>query len=176
MILDTLRFINDTLNRVLKNEFRFEDHVISLSAVTSTGSNIPLRLSLVNMDHEHKQHVTIARERVTANPPIHKHIYILISTNPETPYEEGIKILDVAMTWLENNPLLTTATFPNLPKSIERITIETHTQTLEGQSVLWQGLGNAYQPSVVYELRVIGRGKEDVRPIPEIKGSEGVNK
>ncbi|WP_460218550.1 Pvc16 family protein [Psychroserpens sp. MEBiC05023] len=158
MILDSLRIINDTLNKVLKNEFETQDHMISVSGVRSTGSKIPLRLSLVNMDNEHTTHVAIGRQPTMTKPPKHTRLYIVISTNPETPYEEGIKMLDAAMNWFDENPLLTATTSPNLPKSIERIVIENYSQTLEGQSVLWQGLGAAYQPSVVYQLRVIGNG------------------
>ncbi|WP_299339202.1 Pvc16 family protein [uncultured Psychroserpens sp.] len=174
MLLDTLRFIHLTLDTALKHTFKSRDAMISIAGVTSTTSKTPLRLSLVNIDAEHTQHVAISRQRSGSSTPTHKKLFVLISANPELSYDEGIRYLEEAMAWFESHEVFSQQTYVNLPKHIERITTEAYSQTLEGQSVLWQGLGAAYQPSVVYQLRVVVAADIGVTPAVSIEGDREV--
>ncbi|MCD2259650.1 Pvc16 family protein [Psychroserpens luteolus] len=171
MILDSLRFINTILNRVLQNELGVPPPIMSLGGVNTSSVQTPLRLTLVNIDPEHAHHVAIGRTRSATSAPTQKQLYILISTNPEVSYEEALKLLEATTNWLDQNQLLNRQVHSDLPEPIERITIESYTQTLDGQALLWQGLGAGYQPSAVYKLRVMVSSDDgSTKDLPSVKG------
>lgn len=161
MIATTLGYLTLRLNEDIKRQLKTNEDVLSLAHVTDASVRTPLFLSLIQVNEDASiPNAALTRtisqniERVAA-PQVLK-LQVLISVNGQTNYKEGMHYLSHVMDSIREHPVMTAQNTVNLPQDISKIQMESVALDLDQQAQLWQSLGVAYQPSVVYRLHVIG--------------------
>ncbi|SDS16362.1 Protein of unknown function [Formosa sp. Hel1_31_208] len=162
MIETTLGYLTLRLNEDIKRQLKTTDDILSLARVSDASVRTPLLLSVIQVNEDTSiSNAALTRtisqnvERIAA-PQVLK-LHVLISVNTQINYKEGLRYLSQAMNSINAHPVMTLQNTVNLPQDISKIYIETMTFDLDQQALLWQSLKVAYQPSIVYKLRVIGR-------------------
>lgn len=174
MIAKALDVVLSSLNEQLKRTYTLKNSLVTLARLNAPHLETPLIATIVQIaEDQSAHHVAIAKRRTQEvpkmNPQSELQLHLLISVNVQSPYEEGLQYLSTAMSFFNANNALSKINYPKLPNTIQRITIERLDQTMESQSTLWLSLDAAYQPSVVYKLRVLCVDEGVVSDLPSIE-------
>ncbi|WP_394749665.1 DUF4255 domain-containing protein [Spongiimicrobium salis] len=187
MIDKALLFITNFLNRNLKMTYGLtDDIVVAGSLINLDGSvtdNIENKvvLSIINLEHEtnvknvggyipdHQGNFS------KVNPPIYLNIYLLVSANYNSQnYLEAVKMLSAVIGFFQSSFIFTTANYPDLDASIDRLTFEIYNIPIQELSHVWSGIGAKYVPSMIYKVRMVGIQKGQIKEeIPEVSGLAG---
>jgi Pvc16 N-terminal domain len=80
-------------------------------------------------------------------------------------YEQSLGQLSRVISYFQAHPVLDPQTAPMLPAGIGRLTMELMTLPLAEQNDLWNALRTAYQPSVLYRVRMLVFEDQQATPI-----------
>lgn len=185
MLDRALLFITNFLNRNLKMNFGLtEDIVVAGSLINLDGSvtkNIENKvvISVINIEQEN------ALKNIggyipggqggfgKVNPPIYLNLYLLISANYNSEnYSEALKTLSAVISLFQSTDVFSSADFPDLDSSIDRLTFEIFNLPIQELSHIWSGIGAKYVPSMMYKVRMIGIQKGVIQE--EISGISGL--
>lgn len=169
MIYDTLKFLNEEVNKYLSSKMgvlaepRLKIGNISLALDnTLTGVNSlagKAILSLVNVEEDKvaKQQENYSRgdmATIYKSPPLYLNLYILFAINkPE--YDDCLKWLGHIMQFFQHQQVFTPITHPNLDPKIPKVVVDLFSLNFEQVNHLWSTLGGKYMPSVLYKIRQI---------------------
>ncbi len=70
-------------------------------------------------------------------------------------YEQALAALSRTLTFFQSHPVLDARTAPSLPVNIPQLTMELLTVPLNEQNDLWNALRAAFQPSLLYRVRML---------------------
>lgn len=169
MIYDTLKFLNEEVNKYLSSKMgvlaepRLKIGNVSLALDnTLTGENSlagKAILSLVNVEEDKvaKQQENYTRGDVATkykSPPLYLNLYVMFSINkPE--YDDCLKWLGHIMQFFQHQQVFTPITHPNLDPRIPKVVVDLFSLNFEQVNHLWSTLGGKYMPSVLYKIRQI---------------------
>jgi hypothetical protein len=184
MIDKALSFISNYLNQRMRMSFGLnDDRVVVGSLINPDGSltsNIEnkILLSVINLEHETTVKSSPTLKHGSSNSylkspqPVHLNIYLLVSANYDSGnYLEALKMLSTVIGEFQSQPYFTSQENPDLPKNINKLTLEIFNLPLNELSHIWSGIGAKYVPSIVYKMRMItiDEGKV-VQEIPGVSG------
>jgi hypothetical protein len=70
-------------------------------------------------------------------------------------YEQGLDLLGQVLRFFQTNPVLDRSSVPKLNPEIDKLTFELVTLPLSEQHSVWSQLNVAYQPSLMYRVRMV---------------------
>ncbi len=162
MIYKAIKFIESKLNDFLK----IESNVVEPIAVTNNLMNAD---GSVPPNNENKLVVTflnLAEESLLKNLRVPNagiinkkrktdlSFYLLISSN-FIDYLEGVRFLDAAYSFFENNAIFNETISENFPTDIDKIQLHFQTTSFEQLNFIWSTLGARYQPSIMYKVNLL---------------------
>jgi hypothetical protein len=157
MIDKALGFIVDRLEAVLQNQDRSsEPHAIMarLGGAESAVVENKIIVSIANIERETGTQGA-NNPRGDRTPPLNINLFILVAANFGDNYAEGLKQLSAALAFFQSSPVMTPATSPDFPSSIEKWTIEFVNLSFQEVNSLWTVRGSLYLPSFLLKLRTL---------------------
>ena len=165
MIAKALQITNDALNQYLRHQIDVTEPMALVNSLVNVDGSVPAKnqnkliLTLVNFVGTDSPNVIDAFKAgsvgVGKAPKTHQ-IHVLLSSNFDD-YTEGLKILSLAMNFLEANPVFERKNYPALPQDITRLTLSPEPLAYPQIQSIWLAMGAKYRPSVVYKLELISQ-------------------
>src|SRR5258708_20429482 len=164
MIEQDLDCLADELDSHLSSVLMTTEKTVALSGLVNPDRSLSPAtenktvITLINLQKEPSSQINLgprpASPPATTNWLQNAKIHLLLSSNC-TNYTEGLKILSIALSYLQDKSVFTATNTPGLPSGIERITIEQENLSFQELSNIWTMLGAKYVPSVVYKVTVL---------------------
>lgn len=155
------------LSCYLSQVYRTRDDLVSL---TNLGENIKnqsdskLILSLVNVERDVSSGISFNYKSVSSSrfkktmPGWQLNLYVLIvAAFTEKQYEEGLRILSGALTFIQNNNTFSVSGI-DTPLSIEPVNL-----SFNELSNLWSISGGSYLPSVLCKIRMLPVDSDQIK-------------
>ena len=166
MIDTTLTFLLDQLNQHLSSRFPApaQHAVIGRIGVSGTAAQDltnKMVLTLINVEREgiaantSKQFSVRDDTTTRVSQPLNINLVFLVAANFDDDYKDGLKILSAVIDFFQAHPLFLSQTTPDMPDTLERISVEWSDMDLQATHNLWTVLGGSYLPSVAYKARMI---------------------
>jgi len=185
MLGSALSFVAQRLNADLQRRFGTKRDLLVLAPLvandgtpTSTVQNAVV-LTMTNVSQE-----TVIRNRkvstlegdsvIRARPPTEVNLHVMFSAGLKN-YIEGLSLLSEVIARLKDVSVFDSASSPGLPEGLQRLAFSMLNLTYAEQSHLWGGLGAKYVPSVLYEVRMIGLGGQQLDAIVPAIASANVS-
>ena len=129
---------------------------------------------LINLEEEHTLRAPDPYRRTAANgmqqsvqPDIRLNLYVLFVARYAR-YEDSLQALSLIIRFFQKHRVFTHTDAPALSTNIERLAIELVTFPLAQQNDIWSVLRVAYQPSVLYKVKMVVFQDEDGAMPPAI--------
>ncbi|XXX71807.1 DUF4255 domain-containing protein [Sorangium sp. So ce134] len=100
-------------------------------------------------------------------PAIQMNAYVLFAARFKE-YEQGLRCISMILQFFQGRRVLDHENTPALSGRIERLTMELLTLPLSELNQLWGVLRSAYQPSLLYKVRMVVFQEEDGLGAPQI--------
>jgi Pvc16 N-terminal domain len=174
MIDKTLDFVLGELNAELGRRFPIDGAHAILSPVVRQDGTPPeetvnrIVVTLVNIERGAVTAQAAPRsrarpaDRLRVKPTLYVNLLLLISMNFDANYADSLKLLSAVMSFFQARPVLTPQSSPDLPPSLERLSVEWVGMDLQSISDLWASLGSPYRPSVVYRIGTLPLQEESL--------------
>lgn len=185
MIHVAIEHISDQLNQHLRRQFGVQEDLVATSGFAELdGSTSPLinnRLvvSLVKIDRDTapqpRPNATPGRPvQVKTVPPLFLNLFLMMAGNfSGKNYGQSLKLLSATIAFFQRRPVFDHTTSPELHGDIERLVLEIENLPFAELSHLWSILGGKVLPSVLYRVRVIAVGGDDlVGQVPTVSQPE----
>lgn len=134
-------------------------------------------LLLVNVEQEHALRPADPYRRMLADgtsqkvkPAILLNVYVLFAARFKD-YKQSLKYISLILTFFLGRPTLDHENTPGLGDRIEKLTMELVTMPFAEQNNLWGILRTAYQPSLLYKVRMVAFQDEESVAGPTIQES-----
>ncbi len=163
------------LNQALRRTLRVaEDLVIASPPLEPDGSAAAqaankLLVFLVNIEREtaaysqaQRPASTTGRLAVTASP-LHLNLLVMFAANfAATNYQEALKLISCTAAYFQVHSLLDRHNSPELDERIERLVLEMESLSSGDLSNLWGVLSGKYVPSILYRVRMVSVGGQQL--------------
>jgi hypothetical protein len=188
MIGEVLALLRDQLNAWLRQQsgkasgHAAEDKVQMLD--TSAKTDVvdfkvgKITLLLVNIEQEqvarpadawHRRMPDGTTQRVQRD--VRLNLYILFVAR-FTVYEQGLDLLGQVLRFFQSHPVIDRTDAPKLNPEIDKLAFELVTLPLAEQSSIWSQLRAAYQPSLMYRVRMVVFRDPGGAALPAVKEIE----
>jgi len=161
MRYQVLQFISEILDDFLKKKLITNETKVILNRVVNADGSPPkqndnkIMFTLINIEEEIPLLPTSLKVNTTNKIGKNFHtIYILVHSNFEY-YAESLKLLDSTIDFFIENPIFNTASSPNIPIELSRISHEPINLTIEQICSFWSSIGAKYQPSILHKVRAV---------------------
>lgn len=183
VIYEGVKAIVNSLNDAFKSSTRWAAEKAVLSHLVEPDGSAPLAienklvLTVIGLDNEPSLKNYRERSRDVngkvgiAYPGYHFSINVLMASACVN-YEEGLKLLSDAVSFVQAKPLISHQNTPGLPASVDKLTMETKQVSVEHLSHIWGALGGKLLPSVLYRVRMITIAAQPAVHVPQIAGSD----
>jgi Pvc16 N-terminal domain len=175
MIHVVVNYLAAQLNQALRRTLRVaEDLVIAAplhepdGAIATVAAN-RLLVFLVNIEREAGAFAPTARassvavRRAVTAEPLHLNLLVMFAANcAAANYQEALKLISFTAAYFQSHSLLDHYKDPDLDERIERLTLELEAMTINDLSNLWGVLGGRYLPSVLYRVRMVSVGGQEL--------------
>jgi hypothetical protein len=182
MIKDVLVFLKDRLNSYLNSgrnpaEVK-EDLVVFLDGEKMDPLTFKLgavSILLINLQEETALRAPDLYQRLgpdgtrqKVQPDIRLNLYVLLVARFKQ-YEESLHQLSLIIRYFQNHRLFDQHNAPELSENIEQLVVELITLPFSEQNEVWSALRVAYNPSVLYKVKMVIFKDEDEVGIPKIE-------
>ena len=151
-----------------------EDIVVASGLVQPDGSPVPqaqnkLVLVLANIEKD-----TTPRSAAQTSgefegriairvAPLHLNLHVLLAANfGAGSYAEALKFLSSAISFFQRVAVFDHLSSPDLPRGIEKLVLDIENTRLQELSNLWSTLGAKHVPSVLYKVRMVTIGGDEL--------------
>ena len=182
--MDLIRTVLELLRQKLNEYFtnadpRREDWVILANIMDQEGRPFASTKDKIVMTLANIRHETIVStftpavktktgSYVNVTPPLYIDLFVLFYANfYDENYRQGLAMISRTISYFQQNPIFDAATMPDLPRGIDKLTLEITSLDLLELNYLMGMLGVNYLPSVYYKLRMlpfVGEAIEAVTP------------
>lgn len=175
MIDHAVKHIAGQLNQFLKNAFDLhEDIVVISNLLEQDGSvashvNNKLVLFLMNIEKDTTPYRQPNGNRstpdraVVSNVPLYLNLYLMFAGHfTGKNYPEALKFISSTIDFFQRNPVFSHENSPNLHARIEKLILDIENLDLRDLHSLWGILSSRYLPSILYKVRMVTFGYEDV--------------
>lgn len=176
MISDLLVLLKDATNDHLAANLGWggtqPDHgqVVFLDGEKADGLELKLgavSLLVVNLEQEHTLRPGDPYRVVQADgttqrvqPPIHLNVYVLFIARFKE-YQQSLRYISLILQFFQTHRVLDHENTPALSDRIEKVIMEFTTLPFSETYNLWSLLRSAYQPSLLYKVRMVAYQDED---------------
>jgi hypothetical protein len=159
--------LNAALRRTLQVS---EDLVIASPAFEQDGTAAThavnkLLVFLVNIERDTTAYSTTARAGSNATriavttAPVHLNLMLMFAANfGAGNYQEALKLISSTAAYFQGRPLFDHHNSPDLDQRIERLVLEMESLSIGELSNLWGVLSGKYLPSILYRVRMVSVG------------------
>jgi hypothetical protein len=170
MLSEVLQFLKDRVNDHLRTSGGWRPTDPEQELVVFPGSeNVDppdfklghVTVLLVNLEEDHTLRSADPNRRMLADgtvqqvkPPIHLNVYVLFVARFKE-YETSMRQLSRILGFFQNHRVFDHDSAPGLSDRVEKLTMELLTLSFLEQSNLWGILRAPYQPSVLYQIRML---------------------
>jgi len=111
-----------------------------------------------------------AADGLETGRPLFLNLYLMVAANfTGNNYPEALKYLSHTIAFFNGRPVLHHANSPDLDDRIEKLVLDIENTSPQAMSNIWGVLGGRYLPSVLYRVRMVAVGGEDIRErVPRI--------
>lgn len=96
--------------------------------------------------------------------PLFLNLYMMVAANfTGANYTEALKFLSLAIAFFHRQPVLDHGNSPDLDERISKLVLDIENTPPQAMSNIWGVLGGRYLPSVLYRVRMIALGGDDVQ-------------
>jgi len=126
-----------------------------------------LGVAVINLEEERTlrsqlpETTYVGGQNVVLEPDLKLNVHVLVAANFKQ-YDQGLKYISYALTFLQAHPSFTLETYPGLDPRIEKLTSELQSLTYEQLNQIWAFIGGKQLPSAVYKVRMVVL--QDVEP------------
>jgi hypothetical protein len=116
--------------------------------------------NLINIEEERilKSHLPeytyVNGQHVRLEPELKLNLYILFAARFQQ-YKEALKFISHLLTYFQAHSAFTSAEYPALDPSIEKLTLELQSLSYEQLNQIWAFIGGKQLPSVIYKVRMV---------------------
>jgi hypothetical protein len=170
--MDLIRIVLDLIQQKLNESFtaveaRRDDWVILANIVDHDGRAFAAAKDKIVMVLANIKHETVVSTYTSAvktktssygivSPPLYIDLFILFYANfYDENYRQGLTMISRTISFFQQNPWFTADTLPDLPATVDKLTMEITSLDLLELNYLMGMLGVKYQPSVYYKLRLL---------------------
>ncbi len=154
--IDTIRseLVADGINAELGN-------VSEVASSGDSGTNADIIISLINIEENRISRDPqnfIRREAgiLKKNPAVHLYLTLLFtSIKNNSGYGLSLQNITRVIQFFQKKYVFDHTNTNNLSAGIEKLVLEMNSLTFEQLNQLWSIIGNKYQPSVVYRMRMV---------------------
>jgi len=161
-IRTVLELLRGSLNDFLRTaDSREEDWVILSNIMGNDGREFDsakdkLIMVLANIVQENTVSTVDTRRSDGVWPPLYVDLSVLLYANFQNQsYSQGLMLISRAIAFFQQNPFFTHANLPDLPASIDKLTINYESLDFSALHDLMGMLGVKYLPSACYRVRTI---------------------
>lgn len=155
MIYEVLQTLTDNLNIFFRTKLKIQEDKAELSGIINQDGSLAslsenkVLITLLNIEKEPfsaSSHI-VGRQKLSLN------LLVIFSCHfSNSNYSEGLRFLDLIITYFEENYTLEAQ---NIYDGNNKIKIEIETSNIDNVHNIWATIGAKYLPSVVYKLRMI---------------------
>lgn len=131
---------------------RMEPIAFKMGAVTLLLINVEEERSVRPADLHRRSNANGVQQKI--HPEIQLNLYVLFVAR-FAQYEQSWAQLSAIVSHFQSQPSVDSASNPNLPEEIERLTFELQTLAFAEQNEVWASLRTTHQPSVLYKVRAV---------------------
>jgi hypothetical protein len=166
MINKALQLTCEVLNQFLRNRFSLDESKVLLNNLIDSNGSLPQNnknkvvFSLINIEKETAKPFYVRTQNAIKgnyadiSPEERYNLYVLVSSNFDE-YGETLKFLNAVILFFQAHPLLDAAAFPDITGGLHKLEFEIEKITYHQMQSLWTAMGAKYQPSVIYQMRLI---------------------
>lgn len=168
LIRTVLELLRQQLNQFFANtDPRQEDWVMLANIVDQDGrpfssAKDKIVMTLANITHETivSTYAPTVKSKggsyAVVTPPLYIDLYVLFYANfYDDNYRQGLTMISRTISFFQQNPMFDANTLPDLPKAIDKLTLEITNLDLLEVNYLMGMLGAKYLPSVFYKVRML---------------------
>jgi hypothetical protein len=181
MIAEVLEFLRARLNKALPRDttegavedlfvYVGTDKVDSMSFKPNAVSIVFLRIEEDTLLRSPDIYARVAdgvRQKV--EPEIRLNLSVLLVARFPEDYSRSLHHLSRIIRYFQNHRVFNPASSPDLPDGIPQLVLELITPTFGEQNEIWGALRSAYQPSVMYRVKLIVFRDEQGQSVPDVK-------
>ena len=187
MIADLLTLLRDVVNAHLRASTGASEEAGEHGLVVFPGSDKTeyldcklgaVTLLLINLEQEHSNRPADPHRVVRSDgsvmrvaPPLYLNLHVLFVARLRD-YQQSLLYLSQIVRLFQTQRVLSHDKTPALQAQVESLTVELQTPSLADLNQLWSMLRCAYQPSLLYRLRMVAYTDEDalaaIGPGPEL--------
>lgn len=119
-----------------------------------------MSIMMVNMEQDHSlrqaERYRYEKDGKIFNgfPEIRLNLFLLFVANRKN-YVTSMKMLSMVIRYFQNQLVFDRRNVKQLPKGVEKLTVELVTLPFNQQNDIWNGLRTAYLPSLLYKVRML---------------------
>lgn len=175
MLDSCLEYLCEQMNQSIKTIFDLTENIVIVSPPSkneerdsiSTQNKVLLFISNLERDTFSKpgQMAGFQPQQRTAitNKPLYLSISVVVAANfSGSNYTDGLKVLSHLLAFVHRHPVFNRQNSPDLPETIEQISLEMINVPENHLSHMWSMLGSHYLPSSVYRVRAVIPNSETI--------------
>lgn len=112
---------------------------------------------------------------LSGSKPLFLNLYVMVAANfTGANYPEALKFLALVVAFFNRNQVLDHASAPDLDDRLDKLVLDIENTPPQAMSNIWGVLGGRYLPSVLYRVRMVPVGGEDVEGrVPRVTDPRG---
>jgi hypothetical protein len=182
LIADALEFLRGRLNTVMPRDVSgasAEDLFVyagieAEDAVSFPANAVSLILVRIEEDTTHRRpdpylHVAADGVRTRVEPEIRLNLFVLVVARFPEDYRLSLHHLSRVVGYFQNHRVFNRENAPDLHERIPQLMMELVTLSFSEQNEIWSALRVAYQPSVLYRVRMVAFTDQEARPLAVTK-------
>jgi hypothetical protein len=150
------------LNEFIRNELGLADDMVIASNIMDINGGALMQIEnkvcvfVQNIEEEKLLKNTSFQANAGMAPPMFINIYVVIAANfPEPNYKEALRYISMVIEFFQGKPLFDRSNSPELPPSVDKVSLEFYNQSIQDLNNLWSLIGAKYIPSVVYKVKML---------------------
>ncbi|MEY2632022.1 MAG: hypothetical protein RIR00_676 [Pseudomonadota bacterium] len=182
MLHAALTLLASQLNQQLLRTMQLQEEVAVVanlaeadgSVCTTVNNKLALTLTSIAKDTTPANKLPPGMTQHSA-PPLHLNLFVMLSAHfSGSNYPEALKLLSAAIQFFQQKPVFTHQNTPDLDPRIDKLVLDIENLSVQDQASLWGSIGNKYQPSVLYKIRMVTfDGQAPNRSTPRITAPGG---
>jgi hypothetical protein len=171
-----LKFLTSELNTYLSTRMTPPDdgEFVKMSRLVGDDGKYILTLtnkiaaSIINIEEDRifkaqtPDHIYTNGQHVVVEPELKLNLHVIFAANFATQssgkddsYSEALKYISYVLMFFQSHPAFTSAEYPALDPSIEKLTAELQSLSYEQLNQVWAFIGAKQLPSVIYKIRMV---------------------
>jgi hypothetical protein len=162
-----LKFLTSELNTYFSTRMTSTpEEVVKMSKLVDDSGKYAFEnsiiASIINIEEDRifksqtPNHVYTNGQHILLEPEIKLNLHVIFAANFDIKnYDQALKFISFVLFFFQAHSAFTSAEFPTLDQSIEKLTIELQSLSYEQLNQVWAFIGAKQLPSVIYKVRMV---------------------